>query len=112
MVGGAAGCERAGREALLVGRERDGWMVELVNGREWDGCMVGGAAGWERAGRLHGGWRCWLGESGTAAWWVVLLVGRERDGWMVGGAAGWERAGRLHDFYKYLDNFNFYTIRI
>ena len=58
--------------------------------------MVGGAAGWERAGRLDGGWRCWLGESGTAAWWVALLVGRERDGSMVGGAAGWERAGRLN----------------
>ena len=51
--------------------------------------MVGGACGWERAGRLDGGWRCWLGESGTAGWWVALLVGRERDGCMVGDAAGW-----------------------
>ena len=61
--------------AMLVGRERDGWMVALLVRRERVRRLYGCDAGWERAGRLHGGWRCWLGESGTAAWWVALLVG-------------------------------------
>ena len=56
--------------ALLVGRERDGWMVALLVGRERDGWMVVGCS-LEDSCRA----RCLLEESWTAGWWRSL-VGR------------------------------------
>ena len=41
--------------AMLVGRERDGWMVALLVGREIVRRLYGCDAGWARAGRLDGG---------------------------------------------------------
>ena len=73
LDGCAAGWERAGRldVALLVGRERYGWMVELLVAKK-DGRMLHSSL---RRRRTAGCWRC--GE-------------RRLDA----GAAGWERGRR------------------
>ena len=91
---------------LLVGRERDGWMVAFLVGEELDGgavyreraldCwMVALLVKKVRVGRLDGEAAGWEGESGTAGWWRCWLGGRELDGWMVALLVGRETAGRL-----------------
>ena len=73
---------------LLGGRDRAGGEAAARRERALDKARRetigrGESCWWQsRAGALLGGgaagWRCWLGESGTAAWWLALLVGRER----------------------------------
>ena len=87
LLGGrdrAGGEAAARRERALdkarratIGRGESCWWQSRA------GALLDGAAGWERAEKLDGGWRCWLGESGTAGWWRCWLEESGTAGWWL-----------------------------